>query len=146
VYPLASSASVSRVAAWHFGPGTDIFNIGSSLASGFETHSLQFEVFQGSVQDGQLDDKYSWYGAQQGQDVGSWNPKLWDVHWDKDNFAITWREWPVTTSIQEGQNQGSVQRFISDYYLNVWVEGPRGVDPWGRPALAPMPKFQPPHT
>jgi hypothetical protein len=127
------SAGVVRVADAGSGFGndlgrkTDYFNLASTLAPGFETQSAQLAIPWSFIPK-----KDTTYSLPKGQDVTG----LWNVDWDGGNLAITWHQWPHDAESGDPiVGPPGHLLWISIYSLNVWVMGPRGVDPWGRVAL-----------
>lgn len=103
--------------------GTDYFDF-SKLASGFSTDAFELITWQtdpNSLCGGEADTI-----SAGGQTIGNWN-----AQWDGDNIRVA--SWATNDC---DDLEVFVETFVkqSQYALQVWVTGPRGVDPWtGKP-------------
>jgi hypothetical protein len=109
-----------------FEPGTDVFDF-SILAAGFNVASAQIEHFDGSPNQVDIISKSTG----------------WNVVWEANGVRVNWGVAEVAPCPDENCNdwqaglQASLSGQVSNKYveaslygLNVWVSGPRGVDPW----------------
>jgi hypothetical protein len=107
------AVSVERTDSYVFPPGQDYYDF-SKLTRGFNTDHMDFKFATFPYVQSQCD---SWIVG------GSWDPE-----WDGDNIRVGWKQ----THCHESP-VGSVGGFDlsgSNYGLDVWVTGPKGVAPW----------------
>jgi hypothetical protein len=92
-------------------PGrSDYFDF-STLSKGFQTDSFQLETYESDL-DGTC-----------GYDATEPN---WNTQWDGGNIRVTFK----VCGCSQGFGEAGWGGYGSFYSLNVWVTGPRGVDPW----------------
>jgi hypothetical protein len=104
--------------------GTDYFDFGK-LSPGFVTDAFQLMNWQtdpSSLCGGEADTL-----SAGGQTLGNWN-----AQWDGNNIRVA--SWATTDC---DDLEVFVETFVkqSQYALQVWVTGPRGIDPWTGNAL-----------
>jgi len=107
------SAEVSRAAVYVFNGNQDLFDF-SKMKSGFTTDNMQLNTW---VLPNTCGDNYIVNGT-------------WKTEWVGDNIRVTWQMQHCHEASSAVFGVGSMDVSNSDYGLNVWVVGPRGVNPW----------------
>jgi hypothetical protein len=107
------SAEVSRAATYVFNGGQDLFDF-SKMKPGFTTENMQLKYW---VLPNTCGDNYQIQGT-------------WNAEWAGDNIRVSWQMQHCHEASSAVFGVGSMDYSLSDYGLSVWVNGPRGVNPW----------------
>jgi hypothetical protein len=117
-----ATAEILRQDAGRFGSGTDSFTF-NQLSPGFYVNQAMFWH-----NDMTQDECSALFGAT--TQMTMYTDGSWDAVWDDATNALR-----VTTQERHCHSMfaglSSSDSSSSDYAIAVWVNGPRGVDPWG---------------
>jgi len=107
------SSEVSRTTTYVFSGGQDFFDF-SKMKPGFTTENMQLRYY---VLANTCGDAYQVHG-------------IWNTEWVGDNIRVSWQQQHCHEASSAVFGVGAIDYSVSHYGLSVWVNGPRGVNPW----------------